>query len=104
MSTEPKWTPGEWQAMPEPSAQGLWMVVVEAGDLIADTTSHEPDAHLIAAAPQLYAALKAVEWRGSKRVGPDVDECCPTCEAYPEHGHAADCQLNAALRKARGET
>lgn len=55
---------------------------------------------LAAAAPDLYRALKAVEWDGLRCGSP----CCPSCEAYYVPGnHEPDCTLNAALKKARGE-
>lgn len=58
-------------------------------------------ARLIAAAPELYRALLAVEWSG------EVDaefSRCPSCEGYSDDGHKAGCALDAAIRKARGET
>jgi hypothetical protein len=59
--------------------------------------------HLFAAAPELYAALKAVEWKD--------DECCPFCGVHRSSptdpplrlaGHAPNCDVSAALARARG--
>lgn len=57
----------------------------------------EPSAcRLIAAAPELYRALAALEW--STELG-----SCPTCGSQPGDDHDFDCALGLALRKARGE-
>jgi hypothetical protein len=57
-------------------------------------TIDHPDAHLIAAAPDLYAALEHAE------------RFCP-CGARPEspntHPHVFGCPVELALKKARGE-
>ena len=62
-----------------------------------------PTARLIAAAPDLLAALEAVEWaadvaleHGGTALG------CPWCDQPREDGHYPACQLSAALKKARG--
>ena len=50
---------------------------------------------------KLYDALKSIEWAGA------YHSLCPCCnERKPEngwYGHAPDCQLAAALRKAEGK-
>lgn len=79
-------------------------------------------AKLAAAAPDLYRALAAVEWSGVDRGywGDGAKPICPVCEAGAAEEyrsviegeptimaggqHKPDCALNAALRKARGET
>lgn len=53
---------------------------------------------LASAAPDLYRALLAVEWRSG-----DAGPRCPGCDRTKAYGHASDCALAAALRKARGE-
>lgn len=76
-----KWSRGPWKT-------DLISVTDETGYQVCwDAT--EPDAHLIAAAPDLYDALQAM-----------VDYCNAECgsKIYPEH------QANQALAKARGET
>lgn len=62
------------------------------------------ESNLDAAAPDLLAALEAVEW---------VNGACPWCGwweskeasliASQHVGHAPDCPRQAALKKARGE-
>jgi hypothetical protein len=48
----------------------------------------------------LLAALEAVEW-----VPMEYRESCPWCHADPgSGGHAPDCQRQAAIAKAKGET
>ena len=46
----------------------------------------------------LVAALEAVEWVYD---GAHNNKFCPTCAYEITHGHAKDCQLAAALAKAR---
>ena len=58
-------------------------------------------ATLAAAAPELLRALETAEWAA-------VEDCngepkCPICSKRESNGHVPDCQLAAALRKARGE-
>lgn len=57
----------------------------------------DADAPLVAAAPDLYRELKAVEW-----VQPDQynEPACPSCSGWEAEGHLPDCTLAAALRKA----
>jgi len=58
------------------------------------------NARLIAAAPQLLAALKAVEWEGwAPR---EDDYCCPSCRNPKYTKHHPNCQLHAAIRAAEG--
>jgi len=47
--------------------------------------------------PDLLAALKTVEWRGSQEFG----DVCPCCRGMSVGGHKTDCQLAAALAKAK---
>lgn len=62
--TDTKWTPGPWQVFgpddaPNPNV-GLWQVESELMNIANHIT--RADAHLIAAAPELYGALeRAVE-------------------------------------------
>lgn len=56
------------------------------------------DAHLIAAAPDLLAALKAVEWVDDSDWGP----ICPWCGVEQPGPHVGDCQGHAAIAKATG--
>lgn len=52
-------------------------------------------AQLAAAAPELYRALLVAEWCDHLQ--------CYRCNNYERQGHTKDCELAAALRKARGE-
>lgn len=63
------------------------------GALIGVLDTRE-QAHLAAAAPDLYRALDRVEWIGGS---------CPVCLSLASSGyHHANCVIDAALRKARG--
>ena len=58
------------------------------------------NAHLIAAAPEMYIALQNV------RVELDSYPHCPFCGSVHGEGHEKDCigyEVEAAIRKARGE-
>lgn len=53
-----------------------------------------------AAAPDLVALIRQVEWAGTVRCGPDADPCCPWCRAVYCEGlsdkyqrHASDCPI-----------
>lgn len=87
---------------------------VKTGGLILDAASGDgwltnaARAELASAAPEMYRALKDVEW--AARDGEDLDVAeCPLClglrpgqfEGLIE-GHNAACTLAAALRKAEG--
>ena len=95
MTDQPKWTKGPWAVERNKRTWG-WVDVVgpslgvggptQATDLtLADEVKRIAEAHLIAAAPDLYAALEQIvfDWDGE-----------------PEDMFAA----RAALAKARGET
>ena len=92
-------TPGPWRYVCDDNA---WCVLGEDGTIAeiwhGSDLSTEADARLIAAAPQLLAALKAVEW-----IDDTVCVWCEICEGNPEIGHEPDCQLAAAIRAAEGE-
>jgi hypothetical protein len=52
----------------------------------------------------LLAALKAVEWhRTSAKWGTITTDVCPSCGETVIEGHASDCQLALAIKKAEGE-
>lgn len=58
-------------------------------------------ANLIAAAPELYAALDILEWLDGADGGPPF---CPICGEDIDHWHNKGCKLHNALKKARGES
>lgn len=103
------WPPGEWEANPIqwPDQGGLRPLVGKTYSVgcscknVAASTSPEV-ALLIAAAPELYAALSAVEWVEEVEDGGWF--FCPKCLKYKQFGHTKNCPLNAALKKARGES
>lgn len=96
MTDQPKWTPGPWAVERNKRTWG-WVDVVgpslgvggptQATDLtLADEVKRIAEAHLIAAAPDMYAALEMAQlWLS-------VDG------RFDMQG------INAALAKARGET
>lgn len=59
----------------------------------------ETEKRLLFSAPDLCAALEAVEWCGMG----GWYGCCPSCGEDEEDGHAADCIIGNAIKKARGE-
>ena len=99
MTDQPKWTKGPWAVERNKRTWG-WVDVVgpslgvggptQATDLtLADEVKRIAEAHLIAAAPDMYAALEAI------RDNEVVRAICPS----PLWGKMAD-----AMIKARGET
>ena len=112
MSGETKWTPGEWRVFTTtdgftsvypadaycPTADKVGFALQGPRKVIAGDV-RDNDAHLIAAAPELYAALeeaRAWMWR--------LDNATPMdCGAQCETLHLANKMVDAALAKARGE-
>lgn len=86
----PKFTPGSWRV--ESDRQGCDCVVGPRG-VVADTIGMEANAHLIAAAPDLYAALQALM--------PVLDDLTTLDEPFPAED--AVIAARAALAKADGE-
>tara|TARA_R110000824_G_scaffold308609_1_gene496046 strand:+ start:114 stop:431 length:318 start_codon:yes stop_codon:yes gene_type:complete len=69
--TAPKWTPGPWDVRPGWGLNAIEVAPVDdAPDLVGEPTEvagisdcyteHEANAHLIAAAPELYEALESL--------------------------------------------
>lgn len=118
-----KFTPGPWEAIqnddprgqPVAHYRGLVCTVEHSPDrylaVVAENVEHVSreewphNARLIASAPDLYEALKAVEWAG--RNSEDGDPCCPFCDVLAvQEGkplHNDGCVLDAALKSAQGE-
>ena len=117
-----KHTPGPWEVVrhraPEQEYSGLKVHRVgpiEKGARYAVAQvglgrNRDPEdlanARLIAAAPEMLAALRAIEWAGA---GSTVrsrfkgNGRCPDCGARHEHGvHYEDCRVVAAIAKAEG--
>lgn len=62
--SERKWTPGPWTTGLD---SGQWFVADQNGELVAtvcewSTALDQADAHLIAAAPEMYEALDALAY------------------------------------------
>lgn len=125
--TEEKATPGPWTVHQNlsnevPECLEIWAPTRFApvrkwiAKMVGSTNlglSNRANADLVAASPDLYAVLKRLEWRPSY-FGGEPRDVCPVCERLrPGYdglprvlvewsGHAADCTLAAALRKAEG--
>ena len=100
MTDQPKWTPGPWAVERNKRTWG-WVDVVgpslgvggptQATDLtLADEVKRIAEAHLIAAAPDLYAALDAAL--------DEINRMKPTAPLV-----AVALSAKAALAKARGQ-
>ena len=94
MTDQPKWTPGPWRVDADgdviaPDGPVAGPFYPDNFDTWPTWEQRKADAHLIAAAPDLYAALEAI------RDNEVVRAICPS----PLWGKMAD-----AMIKARGET
>lgn len=93
-------TPGPWTISnaikTAINSSGKHVAMVNFGIGISNE-EHNANVALIAAAPDLLAALEAVEWFGG------LGDVCPKCRQRKPKGHADDCQLALALAKARSE-
>ena len=102
MSTEQKWTPGQWRVInngPHWNNQRItnWEIAYsQDGELVAEHVYEESDAYLMAAAKELYILLETA--------------ACPSCDGsgafYQKDGDVTQCkwcyERDAALAKARG--
>lgn len=77
--------------------------IIETGDTVAkldgDCTNIEANAKLIAAAPELLAKLKDLQWVTHTDSEHSWTQC-PDC--YAEDKHYAGCELAALIAKAEG--
>lgn len=94
-SNERKWTPGPWIG-------GTWegddtCEVLDDNLMLVARTKTEANAHLIAAAPDLYEALEYMRDAGCPDCNGDCASANPQVAACPMKRAAA------ALAKARGE-
>jgi hypothetical protein len=97
----------QWKWNNEDSATAL---VDQSGDLVMEAMAgiagdawlefwDNKARPLIAAAPEMYALLKEIEFCMTDWGG--VQRHCPVCEGRDEHKH--DCRLSAVLKAVEGE-
>jgi hypothetical protein len=99
MSDKPQHSPGPWRSDRVLGAdnQPLYEITVDGDGVVAYVEAHDDtdrrNAALIAAAPDMLAMLKSLEWNDGG--------WCPICYRKYEHGggHAPDCKLAALLRE-----
>ncbi len=60
----------------------------------------EANAALIVAAPDMLKVLEQLEWDGYDYLG---NPTCPACAQRQTVGHYPDCELSAAIKKAKGQ-
>ena len=95
-------TPGPW------IKDGLSVIVKQRGTICKCPTvpnrgvfDVEANARLIAAAPEMYAELKKIEWKYMGTLEDDTDYIiCPDCENERAEGHKKDCGLEQAIARA----
>ena len=96
-------TPGPWVA-----SGGYIGTDKELSTIIATVWNAE-DAPVLAAAPLLLAALKAVEWVDGPETAPGMggmmEQVCPWCDkvAGDDWAHNPGCIRQAAIAAARGK-
>jgi len=110
MANERKWTGGPWSATRSDPAEGfdVWWLTAGAGNAETDIGSitggkllgkSEANAHLAAAAPDLFEALQAAM--------PFIDDAEDVYSIFPDSAATAKCRemvakARAALSKAEG--
>ena len=83
-----------------PKQVNLWMASVQPCGISVETAELEAVATLFAAAPDLLAALEAVEWIPVDTKG--IVKVCPRCGNVEQMGHSSNCIIGNALKKSRG--
>jgi hypothetical protein len=94
MYTKGKWTQGPWKVI---NRHGVLRVVADSGKPeVADVIgAYEPNAHLLAAAPDMYETLKFALPYIAKMVADNVNTVVPPQRALD--------YINQALAKAEGK-
>lgn len=125
MGNQDKHTPGPWEVknltdvfttLGAQTRKGIkaadndgWLIADCANGITFDVEGQErtivpreqaANARLIAAAPDMLAALEEVEWENDGY----CNMYCPCCDNYQTHGHKEECKLGNALKKARGNS
>lgn len=78
-----------------------WKYLLRDGRRLA-AVFHDGDAALFAAAPDMLAALRKLEWSAES---PRYGRMCPACESLQSEGeHEPDCYLVAAIAKAEARS
>lgn len=102
--SKPKWTPGPWKAFQDDAGID---VIGKDGTHIANECQTFEDARLIAAAPEmaeaLEAALPTLRWYHANASGAHDKRGCPGIDNCQGESAKLVKQVEAALRKARGE-
>jgi hypothetical protein len=98
-------TLGPWMAVTYKVNKNLIGIYAESNSPICNifVTDYDRDlanARLMAAAPLMLEALRAVEWIRDSYAKVDV---CPWCMGTRLRGHRPDCHRQAALAAAEGE-
>ena len=108
------YTPGPWVHIPNekfrPGAVLVWTAKGPGHGAICELSGpngytetmarHEANARLIAAAPDMLKVLEQLEWDGYDYLG---NPTCPACAQRQTVGHYPDCELSAAIKKAKGQ-
>lgn len=95
-----EYTKGPWEIYPKNNSLSIiakGKTKDKVGDVIVAFVGEKKNLRLIAAAPDLYEALKAIEYDGEPG-----EICCPYCETHLGKGHDKNCVIGNALRKAEG--
>lgn len=92
-------TPGPWISLGDHVDDCYGRVLCRSARNWAGT--NPKDFNLIAAAPEMCALLKELEWFEHHESQTDLR--CPVCRGYADLGHEPDCRLAAVLKAVEGE-
>ena len=92
------WTVGPWFVRERPADDGLAVIEDGRDNGLSPIRCEWTEAPLVAASPDLYVVLDAVQWAAADRFR------CVECGGQPSTGHTKNCRVGTALAKARGET
>jgi len=70
---------------------------------INDIYSINIDDNFVQAAPDMYEALKEVEYSAVLDLDGDYISCCPICDVWAGEKHKDYCEIGNALKKAEGK-
>ena len=99
--------PGPYEAVVDVPSRRLsiysddgWRIATVAEQGGSDRGATEATARLLAASWELREALTTIEWGRHGIVHGEVQPICAVCDASQVEGHAAECIIDVALRKA----